>query len=148
MKILVINGPNLNLLGLREPDVYGCLSLAQINAELTLVAKQAGINLETKQSNHEGTIVEYIQSSLDDAVDFIIINPAAYTHTSIAIRDALAAVNLPFIEVHVSNIYAREAFRHHSYLSALAQGVICGLGSYGYQAALNYAINYLSKRIQ
>ncbi len=146
MKILVLNGPNLNLLGLREPGIYGNVSLAQIADELKNLASGLGASLEFMQSNHEGVLVDRIQECLTSPVDIIIINPAAFTHTSVAIRDALLAVAVPFIEVHLSNVHAREDFRKHSYFSDVALGVICGLGAYGYQAALNYAVNFLQKR--
>lgn len=143
--VLVLHGPNLNLLGLREPEHYGSLTLADIDSSLQALAKQANIALETYQSNAEAEIVAKIQSLAINKVDFIIINPAAFTHTSISIRDAISAVNIPFIEVHLSNIYARESFRHHSYFSDIAIGVISGLGAEGYNAALNFAVNQLNK---
>lgn len=143
MQILVIHGPNLNLLGSREPGIYGSLTLAQINADLVAMAGAAACRLETFQSNHEGALVERIQAAGRDGSQFIIINPAAYTHTSVAMRDALAAVAIPFVEVHLSNIHKREAFRHHSYFSDLADGVICGLGAQGYPLALSYALEKL-----
>jgi 3-dehydroquinate dehydratase II len=142
--ILVLHGPNLNLLGTREPEHYGNLTLADINNNLQVMAKQVNIALETYQSNAEADIVTKIQSLTVNKVDFIIINPAAFTHTSIAIRDAISAVKIPFIEVHLSNVFARESFRHHSYFSDIAIGVICGLGAEGYYAALRYATNELS----
>lgn len=141
MQILVIHGPNLNLLGTREPGVYGSRTLAQIDADLKEIAAKAGAKLESFQSNHEGALVDRIQAAGRDGSRFIIINPAAYTHTSVAMRDALAAVGLPFVEVHLSNVHKREAFRHHSYFSALAEGVICGLGAQGYALALQYALS-------
>ncbi|MCX7273775.1 MAG: type II 3-dehydroquinate dehydratase [Burkholderiales bacterium] len=140
MLIWVLHGPNLNLLGTREPGIYGAATLADINRGLTDQALAAGARLETFQSNHEGALVDRIQQARDARVDFILINPAAYTHTSVAIRDALAAVAIPFIEVHLSNIHRREAFRHHSYLSDLATGVVVGLGPAGYRHALQYAL--------
>jgi len=143
--ILVVHGPNLNLLGQREPEHYGQLTLADIDQNLDRLAKTSDISLETFQSNAEAEIVAKIQSLAVNKVDFIIINPAAFTHTSIAIRDAISAVKIPFIEVHLSNVYARESFRHHSYFSDIAVGVISGLGAEGYNAALRYAINQLSK---
>ncbi|HEX2012733.1 MAG TPA: type II 3-dehydroquinate dehydratase [Roseateles sp.] len=146
MQILVIHGPNLNLLGTREPGVYGSQTLPQIDADLLKIAAEAGITLESFQSNHEGALVDRIQAAGRDGCRFIIINPAAYTHTSVAMRDALAAVALPFVEVHLSNIHKREAFRHHSFFSELADGVICGLGAQGYQLALQYAIAKLGSR--
>jgi len=143
--VLVLHGPNLNLLGLREPEHYGSLTLADINSRLQTLAKQANIALEAYQSNSEAEIVAKIQSLTINKVDFIIINPAAFTHTSISIRDAISAVKIPFIEVHLSNVYARESFRHHSYFSDIAVGVISGLGAEGYNAALNFAANTLNK---
>jgi len=143
MQVLVLHGPNLNMLGIREPGVYGAQTLAQINAELGTIAQDAGATLSCFQSNHEGALVDRIQAAHGDGTRFIIINPAAYTHTSVAIRDALAAVALPFIEVHLSNIHRREAFRHHSYVSELAVGVICGLGANGYRLALRHALESL-----
>lgn len=142
-KILVLHGPNLNLLGLREPQHYGHATLTDINAMLSTHAQQLGATLECFQSNHEGALVDKIQAALTDGTAFIIINPAAYTHTSVALRDALAAVRIPFIEVHLSNVHARESFRHHSYTAALAVGVICGLGPKGYRLALDYALQKL-----
>jgi 3-dehydroquinate dehydratase II len=139
--ILVVHGPNLNLLGMREPEHYGKLTLADINGSLENQAKLAGLALETYQSNAEADIVAKIQSLAVNKVDFIIINPAAFTHTSVSIRDAISAVNIPFIEVHLSNVFARESFRHHSYFSDIAVGVISGLGAEGYNAALQFAIN-------
>ena len=137
--ILVIHGPNLNLLGTREPEVYGADTLAEINQDLTRIAEQKGVALQTFQSNSEGEIVDCIQQAASNKVEFIIINPAAYTHTSIAIRDAFLATRLPFIEVHLSNVYAREQFRKHSYLSDLAVGVISGFGINSYRLALEAA---------
>ena len=135
--ILVIHGPNLNLLGTREPEVYGSQTLADVNQHLQQQAQEWGLALETYQSNHEGEIVEAIHRARGRH-QAIIINPAAFTHTSVAVRDALAGVAIPFIEVHLSNVYQREPFRHHSFMSDLAVGVICGLGAYGYEAALSY----------
>ncbi len=140
--ILVVHGPNLNLLGTREPEVYGGSTLTQINAGLQALAQAEGAVLHTFQSNHEGELVERVQAAQLDGTEFIVINPAAYTHTSVALRDALAAVALPFIEVHLSNVHRREPFRQHSYLSDLAVGVIAGLGATGYEAALRYALQY------
>ena len=139
-RILVLHGPNLNLLGTREPEVYGRLALADINQRLEHLAAERGAVLAVHQSNHEGALVDRIQEAGRDGTEFIIINAAAYTHTSVAIRDALAAVAIPFVEVHLSNVYKREEFRHHSYLSDVAQGVIAGLGAFGYEAALQYAL--------
>ncbi len=139
--ILLLNGPNLNLLGTREPEVYGRESLADIEARLIRSASAAGARLAVFQSNHEGALVDRIQAAKSEAVDFVLINPGAYTHTSVAIRDALAGVAIPFIEVHLSNVHAREAFRRQSYLSDLAVGTITGLGSRGYDLALAYALD-------
>lgn len=143
--ILLLNGPNLNLLGVREPHIYGHTTLADINQHLQHLASQAGQTLETLQSNAEHVLIERIQAALSDDTQFIIINAAALTHTSVAIRDALAAAGKPFIELHISNVHAREPFRHHSYLSDIALGVICGLGVYGYEAALHRAIQYIQQ---
>ena len=139
--ILVLHGPNLNLLGEREPQHYGKQTLEDIDQALKTIASAKSIKLETMQSNSEGDLVNKIQSLSNDKIDFLIINPAAYTHTSVAMRDALSAVKVPFIEVHLSNVYAREPFRHHSYFSDIAVAVISGLGAEGYIAALNFAIN-------
>ncbi len=138
--VLVLHGPNLNLLGTREPEVYGSVTLEEINRNLTNLAAAADIVLTAFQSNAEAELIDRIQRAAHDGVDFIIINPAAYTHTSIALRDAFAAVGLPFIEVHLSNIFARESFRRKSYFSDLARGVISGLGPKGYELALQYAL--------
>ncbi|MGA9698499.1 type II 3-dehydroquinate dehydratase [Acinetobacter sp. ANC 3781] len=146
--ILVIHGPNLNLLGKREPEVYGYLTLEDINKKLISQAQNASISLDTFQSNWEGAIVDRIHQAQQEGIQFIIINPAALTHTSVAVRDALLGVAIPFIEVHLSNVHAREAFRHHSYLSDKAVGVICGLGAQGYAAALNYAIEKIQLSTQ
>lgn len=143
-KLLVLHGPNLNLLGSREPQHYGATTLADINRALACRAESAGIELEAFQSNHEGALIERIHSARNEGVRFIIINPAAYTHTSVALRDALAGVAIPFVEVHLSNVHAREPFRQHSYFSDLAIGVITGLGSDGYLLALEYLLNRLS----
>lgn len=140
--VLVLHGPNLNLLGTREPGIYGSRTLAQIDAGLAKLAGELGVGLTAWQSNHEGELVGRIQDAAGDGTDFIIINAAAYTHTSVAIRDALAGVGIPFIEVHLSNIYKREAFRHHSYLSDIAVGLVSGLGADGYEAALRYAAGH------
>ncbi|EKO3374457.1 type II 3-dehydroquinate dehydratase [Vibrio fluvialis] len=144
-RILVLNGPNLNLLGLREPAHYGSQTLDQIVANLQQQAESAGIELEHLQSNREYELIEAIHRSYGK-VDFIIINPAAFTHSSVALRDALLGVAIPFIEVHLSNVHAREPFRHHSYLSDKAQGVICGLGAQGYEFALSAAIRALQTK--
>ena len=139
--ILVLHGPNLNLLGEREPQHYGKQTLEDINQALKNIASAKSIQLETMQSNSEADLVNKIQSLSKEKFDFLIINPAAYTHTSVAMRDALSAVKVPFIEGHLSNVYAREPFRHHSYFSDIAVAVISGLGAEGYVAALNFAIN-------
>jgi 3-dehydroquinate dehydratase-2 len=138
--VLVLHGPNLNLLGIREPKIYGSVTLEEINRNLTNLAAAADIELANFQSNAEGELIDRIQRAVREGVDFIIINPAAYTHTSIALRDALAAVELPFVEVHLSNIFSREPFRRKSYFSDLARGVISGLGPKGYELALQYAL--------
>ena len=143
--ILVIHGPNLNLLGTREPAVYGSETLAAIDKRLSARARQSGARLSAYQSNSEGGLVDRVQAARDEGVDFILINPAAYTHTSVALRDALSAVAIPYIEIHLSNVHAREPFRHHSYFSENAVGVICGLGSGGYDTALDFAIQYAKK---
>jgi 3-dehydroquinate dehydratase-2 len=139
-KILVLHGPNLNLLGRREPGIYGNATLSEINARLIKMAKSAGASLECFQSNHEGELVDQVQAASTAGVSFIVINAAAYTHTSIALRDALAAVGIPFVEVHISNVFAREEFRHHSCLADLAVGVVCGLGAQGYESAVAFAL--------
>ena len=143
-RILAIHGPNLNLLGTREPEHYGSVTLADINVALARMAENAGVDFEAFQSNHEGALIERIHAARDQGVRAIIINPAAYTHTSVALRDALAAVAIPFVEVHLSNVHAREPFRHHSYFSDLAIGVICGLGHEGYRLALEYLLNKIN----
>lgn len=143
-KILVLHGPNLNLLGTREPEVYGSTTLADINQELSQTASNAGHDLDSFQSNAEFELIERIHRAQSEGVAFIIINPAAFTHTSVALRDALLGVAIPFIEVHLSNVHARETFRHHSYFSDKAVGVICGLGAQGYQFALQSAFTQLA----
>lgn len=140
--VLVLHGPNLNLLGSREPDVYGRITLNEINQKLLQLAEAAGAGLQHFQSNAEAALIDRVQLARQDGSTFIIINPAAYTHTSVALRDALAAVSIPFIEVHLSNVFAREAFRKESYFSDLAVGVISGLGATGYELALQYALQY------
>jgi 3-dehydroquinate dehydratase-2 len=144
MAILVVHGPNLNLLGTREPEVYGRDTLSDINARLLTRALAAGQPLESFQSNHEGALIDRIHSARVDGTRFILINPGGLTHTSVALRDALAGVDLPFIEVHISNVHRRESFRHHSFLSAVAVGVICGLGAQGYELALDAALARLN----
>ncbi|MBA2655758.1 MAG: type II 3-dehydroquinate dehydratase [Tatlockia sp.] len=140
-KILVLHGPNLNRLGNREPSVYGKISLATLNLMLEEQAAEAGLELSSKQSNAEAELIDWVQEASDEKIASIIINPAGFTHTSIALRDALAAAAIPFIEVHISNIYARESFRQHSYFSDLALGVISGLGVKGYSLALQAIID-------
>ena len=139
--ISILHGPNLNLLGSREPDVYGSETLEEINGNLGKLATEANVGLASFQSNSEADLISRIQQAMEDETDFIIINPAAFTHTSIALRDALSAARLPFIEVHLTNIFARETFRRESYFSSLALGVISGLGARSYYLALKYAIN-------
>jgi len=140
-RILVLHGPNLNLLGSREPAVYGYETLADIDARLASQASAANTGLDTFQTNSEGALIDRIHAAKNDGTAFIVINPGAFTHTSIALRDALLAVEIPFIEVHLSNVHAREPFRQHSYLSDKAIGVICGLGAKGYEFALDTAIS-------
>ena len=135
---LVLHGPNLNLLGTREPEVYGATTLAQINQALVEQAEAAGHHLTFLQSNAEHLLIERIHAARDEKIDCIIINPAAFTHTSVALRDALLAVSIPFFEVHLSNVHKREQFRHHSYFSDKAVAVVCGMGAYGYTAALQF----------
>ena len=144
-RLLVLHGPNLNLLGTREPKHYGLTTLADINLALAQRAASANVYLEAFQSNHEGALIERVHAAREQGVRFILINPAAYTHTSVALRDALAAVAIPFVEVHLSNVHAREPFRQHSYFSDLAVGVISGLGSEGYLLALEYALGRLGQ---
>jgi len=146
--ILVIHGPNLNLLGTREPEVYGADTLSAINQNLNQMAQQNGVNLQTFQSNNEGEIVSCIQQAATNEVDFIIINPAAYTHTSVAIRDAFLATRIPFIETHLSNVYAREEFRMHSYLSDIALGVVSGFGKTSYLLALEAAVIHCKQSVK
>lgn len=142
-KVLVLNGPNLNLLGTREPAIYGHETLADIDARLERQARAAAVELASFQSNAEAALIERIHTAAADGTGFILINPGAFTHTSIALRDALTGVAIPFIEVHLSNVHAREAFRRHSYLSDVAVGVICGLGARGYELALTAALDRL-----
>ena len=143
-KILVVHGPNLNLLGTREPKIYGSATLADINADLASIARSSGHELADFQSNSEGALIDRIQAATKDGTVFIVINPGALTHTSIALRDALAAVAIPFIEVHLSNVHAREPFRHRSFLSDLAVGVITGFGPDSYRLALTAALKRLA----
>jgi len=139
-KLLLLNGPNLNLLGTREPAVYGAATLADIESAATAQTEAAGGSLSCFQSNHEGALIDRIHAARTEGVEAIVINPGGLTHTSVALRDALSAVAIPFIEVHISNIYQREEFRHHSYLSAIARGTISGLGVDGYRFAIDFAL--------
>lgn len=143
VSVLVLHGPNLNLLGTREPAVYGHDTLADINARLEVQARAAGVRLLTFQSNHEGALVDRVQAARKESVRYILINPAAFTHTSVALRDALAGVAIPYIEIHLSNVHAREPFRHHSYFSDKAAGTIVGLGPLGYELGLQFALRQL-----
>lgn len=145
MNVLVINGPNLNLLGTREPDIYGATTLADIEQQTRSYLQQVGLNCDFFQSNAEHEIVDKIQAANSSKVNFIIINPAAFTHTSVAIRDAIAAVDIPFIEVHLSNPHSREPFRHRSYFTDIAQGIIAGFGAAGYLMACERAVAHLNK---
>lgn len=144
-RILALHGPNLNLLGAREPDVYGHTTLADIHTMMEARARADGVQIESFQSNSEGGLIDRVQAAGAEGIEFIIINPGGYTHTSVSLRDALAAVRIPFIEVHLSNIHAREAFRHHSYFSEIAVGTICGLGAQGYALALEAALARIRK---
>lgn len=144
--VLVLHGPNLNLLGTREPTIYGHDTLRDIDARLEALARAAGVRLLTFQSNHEGALVDRVQAARDESVRYVLINPAAFTHTSVALRDALAAVAIPFIEIHLSNVHAREPFRHHSYFSDKAVGTIVGLGPLGYELALQFALRQVKAR--
>ena len=141
--LLMVNGPNLNLLGTREPEVYGSTTLAEIEQLASAQAQVAGATLQRFQSNHEGELIDRIHAAKMEGIQAIVINPGALTHTSVALRDALAGVAIPFVEIHISNIYRRESFRHHSYLSDLAAGVICGLGTDGYRIAIEFAVKRL-----
>lgn len=145
MSVLVLHGPNLNLLGTREPQIYGSATLDQINADLIKLSADRGTLLQTFQSNHEGALVDRVQQARGDGTRFIVINPAAFTHTSVAIRDALAGVAIPFVEVHLSNVHRREAFRHHSYFSDIAEAVMAGFGPAGYRYAVDFALSHLAK---
>lgn len=140
--ILLLNGPNLNLLGTREPDIYGRTTLDDIVSDMRALVEAAGGKLSSFQSNHEGALIDRIHQAQRDHVDAIVINPGGLTHTSVSLRDALAGVNIPFFEVHISNIHQREPFRHHSYLSGIAKGVICGFGTDGYQMAIEFALRH------
>ena len=142
-KVLVINGPNLNLLGTREPEIYGATTLADVEDSLRAQGEALGVELSCFQSNHEGAIVDRIHAARAESVAWILINPGAYTHTSVAIRDALAGVAIPFVEVHISNVHKREAFRHHSYLSDIAEAVMVGFGTQGYGLALQFVAGRL-----
>lgn len=144
-RILLLNGPNLNMLGAREPKHYGSISLTSIEEKIQTLATQHNVKVECFQANGEEKLINKIHESFQQ-VDFILINPAAYTHTSVALRDALLAVSIPFVEIHLSNVHKRELFRHHSYFSDVAEGVICGLGAKGYEFAFLFAIDYLSKK--
>jgi 3-dehydroquinate dehydratase-2 len=143
-RLLVLHGPNLNLLGQREPAVYGRTTLAEIDADLAAIARESGHDLASFQSNSEGALIDRIHAAAKEAIAFIVINPGALTHTSVALRDALAAVAIPFIEVHLSNVHAREAFRHHSYIADLAVGVITGFGAESYRLGLSAALKRLA----
>ena len=142
--VLVLHGPNLNLLGTREPSIYGRDTLQAIDARLDAQARAAGVRLLTFQSNHEGALVDRVQAARNESVRYVLINPAAFTHTSVALRDALVAVDIPFIEIHLSNVHAREPFRHHSYFSDRAVGTIVGLGALGYELALQFALGQIA----
>lgn len=143
MSILVLNGPNLNLLGTREPHIYGAQTLADVEHQLAAEAQALGVGLQCFQSNHEGALIDRIHAARLDGTRGIVINPGGLTHTSVSLRDALSGVALPVVEVHISNIHRREAFRHHSYISGIAEGVIAGLGTEGYSAALRYLVRTL-----
>ncbi|KAF7558754.1 hypothetical protein G7046_g5407 [Stylonectria norvegica] len=144
-RILLINGPNLNLLGTREPNIYGSTTLADVVTQAKAQAKELSVELDAFQSNHEGAIIDRIHAA-KGTIDAIVINSAALTHTSVALRDALTGVDIPFVEIHISNVHSREAFRHHSFLSDKAEAVICGLGVYGYTAAIEYAAKHMKMR--
>lgn len=144
-RILALHGPNLNLLGTREPGIYGTDTLDAINARLGARAQQAGVGFDSFQSNHEGHLVDRVQAARTDGISFILLNPGAFTHTSIALRDALLGVAIPFVEIHLSNVHAREDFRRQSYFSDVAIGVICGLGPQGYELALEFALKRLNQ---
>jgi 3-dehydroquinate dehydratase-2 len=145
MSVLLVNGPNLNLLGSREPEVYGTTTLAQVEEQVRALGAAAGVAVECFQSNHEGAIIDRLHAARSDGTEFVIINPGAFTHTSIALRDAFQAAAVPFCEVHISNVYAREPFRHHSYLSDLAVGVMAGFGTRGYTLAMAFVVERLNR---
>ncbi len=144
MSVLLVNGPNLNLLGTRQPEIYGTVTLADVEASVVAQGRAAGVDVACFQSNHEGAIVDRLHEARTDGTAFVIINPGAFTHTSIAIRDAFAAIQVPFCEVHISNVHAREPFRRHSYLSDLAVGVIAGCGTQGYTLAMSFVLEQLA----
>ena len=144
MSVLLVNGPNLNLLGTRQPEIYGTVTLADVEASVVAQGRAAGVDVACFQSNHEGAIVDRLHEARTDGTAFVIINPGAFTHTSIAIRDAFAAIQVPFCEVHISNVHAREPFRRHSYLSDLAVGVIAGCGTQGYTLAMSFVLQQLA----
>ena len=144
MDVLLINGPNLNALGTREPEIYGSTTLADIERDAVAQGAAAGLEVGCFQSNHEGAILDRLYAAKDEGVRFVIINPGAFTHTSVALRDAFASVAIPFCEVHISNVHAREEFRRHSYLSDIAVGVLAGFGTYGYTMAMHYVIDRLT----
>lgn len=143
--ILILNGPNLNLLGTREPDVYGAATLGDVEASCHEHGKQIGVSIDFRQTNHEGELVSWIQQARDGA-DAIVINAGAYTHTSVAVHDALKSTGLPIIELHISNVYKRESFRHKSYISSVADGVMCGFGTHGYVLAIQAAVQFIAAR--
>jgi 3-dehydroquinate dehydratase II len=145
-KILILNGPNLNLLGTREPQVYGHTTLADVETLMAKLASERGVEAECFQSNHEGALIDRIHAARAQGVAYIMINPGGLTHTSVALRDALAGVAIPFIEVHISNVHKREEFRHHSYLSGIAEAVLCGFGTSGYSMAMNYLCDKLQAK--
>ena len=145
-KILILNGPNLNLLGTREPQVYGHTTLADVETLMAKLASERGVDAECFQSNHEGALIDRIHAARTQGVAYVMINPGGLTHTSVALRDALAGVAIPFIEVHISNVHKREEFRHHSYLSGIAEAVLCGFGTSGYSMAMNYICDKLQAK--